>query len=98
MNPELAQLPIFGATYDPERDMERLTAQRQRVARAMLSLGWCNAETVTSKILRTTGKREKVASVDRQMRYVREWALAEGWTWRERDAGGGAKLYRLDAP
>lgn len=49
-----------------------------------------------AKILRTTGQREKVESIGRQMRYVRAWSRdSEGWTWQERDVGGGAKEYRL---
>lgn len=92
----LADLPLFGSTYSPERDLERLTAQRQRVARAMVVLGWCDAGKVERQMHRMFGKHEKVESVARQMRYVREWAHAsDGWTWMERDAGGGSKLYCL---
>lgn len=92
----LDALPLFGATYDPERDLARLTAQRRRVFDAMAEGGWVDAPIVAGRIDRATGKSDRVASVDRQMRYVREWAReSPGWTWQERDAGMGTKQFRL---
>jgi len=93
---QLDLVPFHGATYDPERDMERLTAQQLEARRAMLALGWCDADMVTRWMERRSGKRIKTSAIDRQMRYIREWADADpGWRWEKRDAGGGALEHRL---
>lgn len=96
MTTEQAVLDFHGATYDEARDMERLTEQQGRVVRAWLNAGWHDADSLARRIERLTGKREKVESVSRQMRYVRQWAeTTRRFRVVERDAGGGSKLYRL---
>lgn len=86
--PQQPELDFSGATYEPERDRERLSRQLDAVRRAMLDGAW----RTLAEIAAAAGAPE--ASVSARLRDLRKPRFG-GWTVQRKNLGGGTWQYRV---
>lgn len=86
-----------GATYDPERDGERLGREMTAVARLMLDGEWRTLAYISETLEMTTGIRYPEASISARLRDLRKPRFGSH-TVERRYCGAGLWEYRVNDP